>query len=131
MKIAERMPPGEKGKVRLDTGLDCVGVSYKILVTQPQESRMPIIVSSRTLALPPHAVIAKVLAGCSPVFTGYYCARVAHHIDDIQPGIPVKDMAQMFDIIRLLRNIEAPVLCHGIENALFMFTMAIALETGR
>jgi hypothetical protein len=49
----------------------------------------------------------------------------------MQPTIAVKDMAQVFDIVGLLRYVDAPGLCHRIENALFVFTMAIALKTGR
>jgi hypothetical protein len=44
MKIAESMSPGQKGKMRLNASLNSVRISHKILVAQPQESRMSNIV---------------------------------------------------------------------------------------
>ena len=49
----------------------------------------------------------------------------------MQSTITVKDMAQVFDIVGLLRYVDAPGLCHRIENALFVFTMAVTVKAGR
>jgi hypothetical protein len=49
----------------------------------------------------------------------------------MQAVITVKDMTQVLDIVGLLRYVDAPGLCHRIEDTLFVFTMAVTVKAGR
>ena len=64
------------------------------------------------------------------MLAGNHCSWVTPHVDDVQVGIVLEDVANLLDVVRLLGQVESCGNRFGLEQADFVIAAVIVLEAG-